>query len=270
MLGRKHIGLLLILLAVIAVMSAGSAVMAADQVPTSCTLADANGNVAPYTLSILADPATGNWPIPVPGTNQYRWTYLVSGSLSGINQLDALELVCNPEMGYSVESGGQVIAPGAGDPTTAFGLGNFQDYVVRMAYSAGSQGLPANYNFLTNKAGSFRKTSMQIKAGKSIYYCANIAGPACYQPRIATTTTQKIQLDPNNPNAFIVVTFRLDGSVLSVVDNTGAELPQHDLSELGAVNGQPVTYMPDGAIMKTGINCCYNYFINGGYRQACY
>jgi hypothetical protein len=241
MLKKKYISLLFIALVAVMLL-AGNKVMAADEAPTSCILVDANGNVSPYSLSVLSDPATGTWPIPVNGTNQYLWAYAIGGSLSGINQLDALEPVCSPDLGYSITSGGQVIAPGAGDPTTTFGLGNYQDYVIRLAYSAGTQGLPANYNFLTTKSGSFQKSSMQIKVGKSIYYCQNIVGPACaILPQRAFTTSRTIHTADANGNPDVYFVLNADPS-------TGCETPDPKVG----CNGSPCNQIALSALQLIG------------------
>lgn len=270
MLIRKLVAMLFCAMAIIVVIPAGNVVMANGTLTETCDFVDANGTPSGLSLSVLRD-YQGNWPFSSgTGTGSNLWTYEIKGPLSGINQLTALETVCSspmPELGYSVPSGGQVIAPGLGDPTTGYGIGNWQEYVVRLA--AAPDGNPAHYGFYTTIAGGFRNTSMQVKMGKALYYCRNIIGPECYQPKIATTTTQKIQLNPDVPNQYIIVTMRTDGSVVSVVDDTGTQLTWQDLSNF-MIDGQPVTYLPDGTIMKTGDHSCYSYVYLGKACTKCY
>jgi hypothetical protein len=200
------------------------------------------------------------------------FTYSVTqNTTKNFSQVDVLIPVCtsNNSIDNSITaltgypSGWHISAPGEGGQNTSWAYGVFQDYVLEYSFNTTS-----SFWFSTSPAVA-AKTSMAFKVGSTLYAGA-ILGPACYQPRIAATTTQRIQLNPNNPDAYIVVTLRTDGSVVSVVDNTGAQLAWHDLSELGTVNGDPVTYMPDGAIMKTGANSCYSYFAAGRYCTRCY
>lgn len=270
---KKDISILIMVLAAVLIFT-GTEAMAVVVPPMKCTFVNINGSNTAVTMSVITD-QSGNFPIattdPTTGKAVYVWAYQISGATP--NQLNALEDVCPTPMDYKLASGGQVQAPGAGDQTTGFGVGDYQDQIVRMAaqQSSNAYGLPAgSYSFTTSRAGDTKNTSMAIKISNSTYYCPNIAGPACYQPKIAQTTVQKIQLNPDMPDAFITVTFRSDGSIVSVTDNTGAPLVWHDISEFPPINGQPLTYMPDGAIMKTGDNSYWTYWNGNRYVTVYY
>lgn len=200
------------------------------------------------------------------------FTYSVTqNTTKNISQLDVLIPVCasNNSISNAITvltgspSGWHVSAPGDGGQNTSWAYGVYQDYVLEYSFNT------TNNFWLATTPARAAKTSMAMHIGTGLYAGA-ILGPACSQPKIATTTMQKIQLNPNNPDAFIIVTSGTDGTVESVVDNTGTELTWHDLSELGPVNGLPVTYMPDGSVMKTGTNSCYSYFYLGRYCTRCY
>ncbi len=273
MLEKKHISLLFVALVAVTLLCA------ATRVEASCSTEELQAftcfSAGGYDIRIVPGP---NGEFPVNNNPSYCsgaancFTYSVTQNTSkNISQLDVLIPVCTSNNGINnsivvltgYPSGWHVSAPGAGGQNTSWAYGVYQDYVLEYSFN-----MTSNFWIATTQAKA-GQTSMAMHIGTGLFAGA-ILGPACYQPLIATTTTQKIQLDPNNPNAYIIVTLGTDGSVISVTDNTGAQLAWHDLSELGSVNGLPVTYMPNGAIMKTGTNSCYNYFYLGRYCQACY
>ncbi len=184
---------------------------------------------------------------------------ITQNTTKNMAQIDVLIPVCTSTNGIDnsitaltgYPSGWHASDPGAGGQNTSWAWGVFQDYVLEYSFNT-----TTNFWFSTTPAVA-AKTSMAFKVGSSLYAGA-ILGPACYQPQIAATTTQKIQLDPNNPDAFIIVTFRTDGSVVSVTDSTGNPLPLQDISTLTFGNGLPLTYMPNG-VLKAGNHCCYYY-----------
>jgi len=144
-------------------------------IPYQCTFVDSKGVASPYGLKVFA--VNKQSVCPGGGGTCYQWVYELIGDNSRINQVTALAPDSCSEMSYLVSGGGQVIPPGQGDPTTQFGIWSGYEYVIRMAYSPGSAGVPPNYNFFTSKEVPSRSTSMQLKSGNNIYYCKNIAGP---------------------------------------------------------------------------------------------
>src|SRR5512147_807095 len=94
MLRKKHRSMLLILLAAVYMLSTGNNAMADGPLSNTCTFVDASGTPNPNgnSLQILPD-ANGNWPqtLVSSGTTMYAWVYEIKGSLSGINQVVALE-----------------------------------------------------------------------------------------------------------------------------------------------------------------------------------
>ncbi len=177
MFSTRRMNLLLIFTAVLFAVFAGTAVTAQtcdSYPPTTCAFVDVNG--VPSVWSLALSPGS---PAKVACASDaakdcYKWTYLLTGDPSGINQAVTLAPSCCPEVSYSAA---QVIGLGAGDPTTGFGAGNFQNYVVRLAPSATSTGM--TYSFTSDKLMPGRRTTVQIKAGKNLYYCRDIKGPAC-------------------------------------------------------------------------------------------
>lgn len=204
------------------------------------------------------------------------FTYSVTQNTSkNISQLDMLIPVCTSTTGIDnsitvqtgYPSGFHISYPGEGGQNTQWAEGVYQDYVLEYSFNTTD-----SFWLQTTKAGA-AMTSMAWHIGNSMY-SGKILGPACYQAKIATAVAKKIQLNPKDPNQYIIVTFGTDGNVLSVTDNNGNQLAWHPLSDLGEVNGLPVTYMPDGSIMKTGSSSdgdpCYNYFYGGRYGTVCY
>jgi hypothetical protein len=166
-------------IASIALVTLFAATKAVAQCPTcvpisnSCTLVDSNGNLTGYKISIAPN-ANGKWPWPpAPGSNLYTWAYSLNPGPTQQSQLLVLAPACCPQTTYTVPSGGQVLCPGEGDPTSNWGFAIGSEYVIRMAYAS-----PAAYGFYTDRPVAIRNTSMQLKSGNKYYYAPNIAGPA--------------------------------------------------------------------------------------------
>jgi hypothetical protein len=269
---RTHTSLLFIMLAAVTLLCATT------RAEASCSTAELQASTCfsagGFDIRIVPGP-NGEFPVnSLPGFCNAAATcfsYSVTqNTTKNIAQVDVLIPVCTsnngidntitPLTGYP--SGWHVSLPGDGGQNTSWAYGVFQDYVLEYSFNTTSS------FWLSTTQAVAGKTSMAFKVGSTLYAGA-IQGPACYQPKIATTTTQRIQLNPNNPDAFIVVTLRTDGSVVSVVDNTGTPLSWHDLSEF-SINGEPVTYLPDGTVMKTGANSCYSYVYLGRACTKCF
>jgi hypothetical protein len=165
--------LLFIVMAALMVFAATEVIAGDPQVQMSCTLVTDCGQDCwtntPYSVAFGGQTTNG-------GVS--TWNYNLSPNFpGGQNQLVLLSPVCEPDIGAGVSSGAQIIQPGEGDPTTNFGVGNFQDYVLRVATSN-----PYVYRFTTAVPTPLHNTSMQIKSGKTLYFCKNIAGPDCTIP----------------------------------------------------------------------------------------
>lgn len=272
MLMKKHTSLLFMALVVVALLCT------ATYVEASCTTAELQAftcfSAGGFDIRIIPGP---NGEFPVNSNSSFCngaatcFSYSITqNTTKNMAQIDVLIPVCTSTnsidnsitalTGYP--SGWHVSGPGDGGQNTSWAWGVFQDYVLEYSFNT-----TTSFWFATTPAVA-AKTSMAFKVGSSLY-AGPILGPACYQPKIASTTSQKIQLNPNNPDAYIVVTLRTDGSVVSVVDNTGAQLTWQDLSEF-TINGQPVTYLPDGTVLKTGANSCYSYIYLGRACTKCY
>jgi hypothetical protein len=214
------------------------------------------------------------------GSTTFNYTVMpLPGTSKNVSTIDILAPVCNLDYRYNGPdntigiwtgdpNGWRSYPPGTGSSNTSYAFGVYQVYVFEQSFNSFGP-----FYLHTTKA-DLGVTSMGLKIGATLY-AGEILGPACYLYKIATTTSQKIQLNPKNPDQYITVTFNTDGSVVSVTAHkNGQDVPLawHDLSELGEVNGLPVTYMPDGAIMKTSNtdDPCYNYFNGTRYCQTCY
>jgi hypothetical protein len=185
--------------------------------PTSCLLIDSKGSTTPYSLEIY--PENNLWPILDVTTNRYNWRYKLNG-LNSINQMLFLVPDCCPKTNYYVDSGGQIPTPiGSGDPTTKFGFGIYDDWVVRLASVAGQP----TYYFYTDKLVPEKKTSAQIKVGNNIYYCqGGIAGPACPGEFAGILNTSMQQLDLDNGAKICLKKNPLDPCPFPVDCATGA------------------------------------------------
>ena len=168
---RKIIHDMLFVVVAAFMLFAAAAVMAGDPpVEMSCTLVTDCGYDCwadtPYSITFAGQTTNGG---------VTTWTYKLSLNFpGGQNQLVLLSPVCSPEIGVVVSTGGVVLPPGEGDPTTNFGVYNFQDNVVRIATAN-----PYVYTFTTAVPTPLHNTSMQLKSGKTLYICRNIAGPDC-------------------------------------------------------------------------------------------
>lgn len=123
--------------------------------------------------------------VQVQRPDNHTWQYHFSGIGSGANQVTTLVPVCLPELNYgnSIPTP-NILTPGLGDPTSGFGFGDFQNYVLRAsAVLNGSQG---TVTVTTGMDTGNRATSLQLKAGKSFYYCKNISGPSCADSSISS------------------------------------------------------------------------------------
>jgi hypothetical protein len=163
--------------------------------PTTCQLVDKNGQLQHYHLEInsITIDQKEVWPIPEAGV--FKWSYKLWTDdplypIPSINQVLFLAPNCCGDLIYSVPTGSDILEPGIGDPTTYFGVGNYQDYVIRLSYANGGSNPPINY--FTDKLSPFQTTSVQIKAGKSYFYCRSIAGPACAQQDAIVVTEKKV------------------------------------------------------------------------------
>ncbi len=269
---RKYMSLLFLALI------AAALIFGATHVEAACSTAELQAykcfSAGGFDIRIVPGP-NGEFPVNnTPGFCNGAATCfsysITQNTTKNMAQLDVLIPVCisNNNIDNSITaltgypSGWHASAPGDGGQNTSWAYGVFQDYVLEYSFNTAT-----GFWFSTSPAVA-AKTSMAFKVGSQLYAGA-ILGPACYQPKIAATTTQRIQLNPNNPDAYIVVTLRTDGSVVSVVDNTGAQLAWHDLSDF-TINGEPVTYLPDGTVMKTGANSCYSYVYLGRACTRCY
>jgi hypothetical protein len=275
MLKRKNRGIVFMVLVVFAMLFAGIEAMADN--PMSCNFVTGNGGSTTITASAIPD-SSGNFPItatdPTTGAPVYVWAYHVTGASP--NQLNALEAVCPKDNGYKILSGGQVLAPGSGDPTTGFGAGDFQDWVVRMAAQQGSgaYGLPAgSYSFTTTRNGDTKNTSMAIKLSNQTYYCPNIAGPSCFQAEVGAETDKTICVNPDlHPGACWKVKLGPSGKLLQVLDEGGVPLTILDLAtqtDVKGPNGLPLRFMKDG-VAEWGDTSCYTYVSAGRLCQKCY
>ncbi len=261
MLRRKHLSFLFMVLVSVVLLCA------ATNAQATCSTAELAAytclSAGGYDIRIVPGP-NGEFPVNNnPGfcngaANCFTYS-ATQNTTKNISSLDLLVPVCTSTNGVDNSivaltgspSGWHTSAPGVGGWTTGWAWGVYQDYVLEYSFNtAGS------FWLATTPAGS-AQTSMAFKIGSALYAGA-ILGPACYQPQIAATTSQRIQLDPNNPDAFIIVTFRTDGSVVSVTDSAGNPLPLQDISTLTFGNGLPLTYMPNG-VLKAGNHCCYYY-----------
>ncbi len=255
---RNFAGIVFIMLAVIAITTTQA--LAAG---TSCTFVTANGASTGITMSAITD-GSGNFPIkmtdPTTGGPLYIWAYQINGATP--NQLNALEMVCPLDNGYTILSGGQVLAPGGGDSFTGFGVGDYQDQVVRMAAQQGSNayGLPSgSYSFSTSRTGDPKNTSMAIKSSNATYYCPNIAGPSCYVPaEIGALALTRVSLE--DPAVYIDIYYRGDGKFDHAVDWNGNPVTLNDLSTF--VPG--MTYAPEGTVVKLGNHSILAVMMNGG------
>ena len=157
-------------------------------VPTACNLYDAKGSLTGYSLEIL--PENNVWPIP--DSAGLKWLYKLNG-LNSIQPNGYLAPNCCPATTYKTDGGAQVLEPGLGDPTTKFGLGDYQDWVIRLAAVSGQP----QYYYFTDKLVPNQKTTVQIKSGNNLYYCKAIAGPGCpgEWTSIAVATNETITLD---------------------------------------------------------------------------
>lgn len=180
MLKKVTIGCLVIAVAVMVAVFAYNEVLAADCLPppTECILKEPCGQdqwcATNYKIVFNAN---NPYVVNVGGVDKLLWSYDLPNGPS-VNQMSLLAPACCEDSGYEAVSGGQVILPGSGDPTSGLGKFNFQDFVIRLAYSN-----PYAYAFYTRKPiqGSFPlgNVSIQIKSGKNYYACENIAAPVC-------------------------------------------------------------------------------------------
>jgi len=210
----------IVLVAVLTMMVCSSVVLATGpqpQIPaTTCQLVNYKGDLQSGKFLTLS-------PSPMADSNHpggYLWTYTITG-VSSINQVSSLVPACfnsqsNLIAGYylpSVGSGGQILDPGLGDPTTNFGVWDKLDYMYRLAYT-GTTGYLAQ-NALTDK----RVMSVQIKSGNNVYYCQNIAGPSCPKSFVqyAAPSYREILTDPGTGDTIKVC--------LMVDPVTGCESP---------------------------------------------
>jgi hypothetical protein len=137
----------------------------------TCTMETLDGTSQPITVQVQRP-------------NNQTWRYDFSGIGSGANQILMLLPVCVPELNYGGDPAPQLLSPGLGDPTTGFGYGDFQNYSFRVAAILnGSQGM---FTVTTGLDTGKRATSLQLKAGKSLYYCKNISGPSCTDGSLAS------------------------------------------------------------------------------------
>lgn len=143
-----------------------------------CTLVQISGsNVVqtPYKIAFVGVTPCTN--CGGTGINGFQWDYQVTSSPGSITQLSMLTPVCSQDLGIFVYSGGQILAPGIGDSTTMFGVGDFQYQVDRLALNAS----PHFYLGVTRDAIK-APTSMQIRVSRNLYYCPSILGPECGLP----------------------------------------------------------------------------------------
>jgi hypothetical protein len=188
-------------------------------VPSSCILGTSTQSMEQY-------PINGQWPVPATCTDTsgsfpcYAWTYLIKG-VSPLNQTSILVPVCCPEIKYFIPGGGQPLLPGEGDPTTGFGVGNFQARVMRLA---AYPSYPGVYAFYTDKITPLHRTSIQVRStSKIVYFCRNIAGPDCGLPTyVPVSRTSCVTIENEN----VCFDFAADGCPIRIYNgDTNIDYP---------------------------------------------
>jgi hypothetical protein len=213
------------------------------EVAYTCQFVDSNNDPSPWSLAVFYTGEPQN-------NGKYLWSYVLTGSASAINQVVTLAPVCCPSLGYTLPSGGQVLDPGAGDPTTGFGMGDFVSQAIRLAYNV--SGTPNNsYSFYTNqRVTRLENATIQLKSGKALYYCRNIAIPACsigsvYQPEIRLeeffVKTRKIRVEWDEAgqtcNAVSVQYFDGSGWITVEPADTGPSVNNEPIKDCGPLEG---------------------------------
>lgn len=288
MLTSKNRSMLLILLAAVLML------LPAVQAEAACSTAELNAftclDAGGFEVKVVGTP------FPIQNSDgSSTFTYVATplpGTTKNISTIDILVPVCNLDfnldgiidnaiaLSTGAPSGWRNYPPGQGASNSSFGLGDTQNSVFEYSFNTAGQ-----FFLQTTKAVS-GVTSMGLKIGSQLAYGA-ILGPACFQGKVATTTTQVISLDPLNPGRFISIVKGADGSLIQVLDENGNPLLLQDLKDSpvwvcvdpildASGNYQscnssllPITYMPD-SVGRFGKHTCYPVFICGKYSLRCY
>jgi hypothetical protein len=237
----KKLSMTLLVMAVFGLVGllADTEAVAECEIAYNCKFVDSNGTESPWSLVAVETGELIN--------TSYRWNYQLIGP-PGVSQVVTLAPVCCPDLGYSIEGGAQVLPPGGGDPTTGFGAGDYMSQTIRLAYNV--SGTSTFYTFFTSqRVTRLENATMQMKAGKTLYYCKNIAVPACsignpYQPEIRLeefyVKTKKIRVEWDEVGATCnaVKVEHLDGGVwVTVLPGTGPTVDGEAIKDCGPLEG---------------------------------
>lgn len=205
---------------------------------------------------------------PVPTTNGNRFKYMITGPGTGkssatqANLLVPSPLVCGVDNQIEVLWGDSSVSLIWYDPTTGFSSYDNAHQVISFNSLKIDPSNHGNITVYTNTQ-SAAKNSFLLKVGNSPEFGV-VLTPDCQGGMVAATTSRTFQLDPKNPNAFIKVAFRADGTLLravGVIDGVETPLTGRDIKEF-TLNGLQITYAPSDTVIKSGDHSCYWYSYN--------
>lgn len=267
---RASIGLLAT--AVIAIVS----ILAYAEVKAECVSPNCFISPSGYKVEIVP-------PFPITDSvGNTVFNYMITGTktgVTGVSHIDIFIPVCDPNaiaINNTSPDSYSTYAGGIGEPSTGFGLGDLQDYVLKwnITYSGLS---PRNFQVtITGSEVSDALTSMMLKLGKVAPEFGRILGPSCYVPPPPTVqtdatyttdfsslrctfdrygiATECINLANNAPVPLIPV----EGNMTCTVTN-----PETGLSK--TLNIESISEACE-IIGGTSPACCYQRVVNGGLR----
>lgn len=244
----------------------------AERIIGECDIT-ASGWVMEIVPGELNTPDEGQFPVVTP--DGYRYKYMLTGPGTGkssatqANVLVHSPKVCGEDNKVELLWGDSSVDIDWYDSTTNFSIYDLAHQVISWKSLKVD---PANHAYITayTSESSPSINSFAIKVGNSVEYGVVLC-PDCFKGLVAITTTREIQVDPKNPNAFIKVVFRSDGTLLRAVGITdGVETPLtgRDIREF-TLNGLSISYVPNEAVIKSGDHSCY-WFPYGGLLYGPY
>ncbi len=194
---------------------------AAIQAEAACLQGEIDASTCLDTGGFEIRVATAPFPTDnIDGTTTFTYTATpLPGTSKNISTVDMLVPVCNSDFNsdgivdnaISISTGDpngwKQYPAGQGSSNSNYGLGVTQYSVFEQNFSSSTA---ASFYLHTTKAAA-GATSVGLKIGSQLFY-GSILGPVCYQGKVATTTSQVIQIDPFIPEKTVTVMKNADGS----------------------------------------------------------
>lgn len=236
-------------------------------------------NINGWIIEIYPDLVTGEFPVrtapddPVCASCSV-FEYLISGSGSGkaVSILSELVPVCDSDFngdgiidnaielaGPSLTNNSLKLFPaGAGD-SWGWGEDNFDVRVLQWSLQVSPSDTERFIAYTT--VASSEKSTIRAKIGQA-HVAGQILAASCYEPNVAETTFENIQLDPLDANKCFKVTKGADKKLRQVTTCQDIPVPARPISDITCtIDGAelPLTYLPSGIVTKFGTDSWYCY-----------